>query len=258
MTLAPFRYICDLTYDFPDIGTWPWMTAFLVGPSTLLTAGHLVDSIPNFNRDLSFDHRRLTVFPGRRHAYKPFGGVRVKSYKRPKNYAPCASTDFMLLFLEKPLGREVGYWSFGYQRRGFDPVGTSTFAGGGLPLRPGVLKVNVCGYPDDKPPGRGCRRSVGRLCDPTFPDDAGRTKECGSYQYSAFNRTVALTDSNRIMTYLNDTCSGQSGSPVWVRRHSSKGGRVLLGVHICRVGSTANKCVFMHSGLRSFLRSNVR
>ena len=34
-----------------------------------------------------------------------------------------------------------------------------------------------------------------------------------------------------MLTYLNDTCPGHSGSPVWVRRHPSMGGRVLVGVH---------------------------
>ena len=55
---------------------------------------------------------------------------------------------------------------------------------------------------------------------------------------------------------------GHSGSPVWVRRHPSKGGRVLVAVHISRDDPTfpdkANRAVFIDKDVRKFIVSNTK
>lgn len=252
MKAAPFRYICDLEYDFPTIGRKPWMTGFLVGPSTVLTAGHLIDSVEA--TEGPFDARRIGVIPGRRGTYRPFASADCSGYKRRSDYSPVTPTDYMLLFLKKKIGNSVGYWGYSHKRQSFDALGTSTFQGGGLPKPAGRLKVNVCGYPDDKPTGQGCRKS-GKRCNQTGTTDPGRGALCGTYQYSAFDRTVSL--SGDMLRYENDTCSGNSGSPVWIKRSRWKGGRVLVGLHVGG-GSSSNVAVLINPALRAFLRANVR
>jgi len=257
MTRGPFRFICSLVYDFPRLGKWPVATGILVGPSTVLTVGHLQEIT-------GFDPGRLTAFPGKRGHYTPFAGSQAFSFKLPKGYESCGGSvsykDYMLVFLKDRIGDRTGYWTSKYKQWSFDPDrrGTSIYKGGGLPKRTGVLKVNVCGYPLDKPNGQGCRKS-GFRCNSTELGAPGRSRLCGSYQYSSFDQTIKLIEDGRTLEYRNDICTGQSGSPVWVKRHSSMGGRVLIGMQVCEYSNaTANLAVFMHRQLREFIRRNTK
>ena len=100
-----------------------------------------------------------------------------------------------------------------HSRRRGDAVGTSISAGP-LPLRAGRLSVNICGYPGDK----------------CLPIPRTRRRICGRHPYRAYDETVRLRGG--ILHYLNDTFFRMSGSPVWVRRHFSMGGRVMVAVHV--------------------------
>src|SRR5205085_7492535 len=119
----------------------------------------------------------------------------------------------------------------------------TTISAAPLPLSAGVLRVNLSGYPADRPSAArfGCR-TAGRnpRCHFARPGAAGRNRLCGAFQYRAYEKTVR--SSGGILTYLDDTCPGHSGSPVWVKRHPSMGGRVLVAIHIAGGGS-ANRSV---------------
>ena len=44
-TDAPFRYVCNFEYDLPAIGRRSICTGTLIGPRTVLTAGHCLASL---------------------------------------------------------------------------------------------------------------------------------------------------------------------------------------------------------------------
>ena len=71
---------------------------------------------------------------------------------------------------------------------------------------------------------------------------------------------IAVLLRGGMLHYLNDTCPGHSGSPVWVRRHPSMGGRVLVAVHVARddgIGVVANRSVLITPAVRQFIVANT-
>src|SRR2546423_746961 len=79
--------------------------------------------------------------------------------------------------------------------------------------------------------------------------------QCGTRQFRSYDRTVRI--SGGMLLYVNDTCPGHSGSPVWVRRHPSMGGRVLIGIHVAPAGSGANRAVLINRAIMSFIVANT-
>ena len=53
------------------------------------------------------------------------------------------------------------------------------------------------------------------------------------------------------------TKAGESGSPVWVKRHPSMGGRVMVGVHTGG-NTTANRGVRFTGPILDWIRANTR
>ncbi len=269
-TRVPFRYICSIEVNHPDVGDWiPWGTGTLIGPRTVLTAGHVLHD----EDDNKIPDARLRVIPGRNGATSPFGRSGVRNSELPVGaniYEPTTQTDYAIIHLDDPLGNTVGDWGRTYRPGPGGSTGTSMLTGP-LPLRAGVLKVNISGYPGDlADPGRpasmrrarrrgrllGCRSSASRRsCAARGFDAPGRSPLCGTYQYRSYNQTVRLHRATGILSYLNDTCGGHSGSPVWVRRHPSKGGRVLVGIHISArsLGGRGNRAVFIDDDVRDFI-----
>lgn len=234
----PFRYICQLSW--PEGLHTMGGSGILVGPRTILTAGHNLvrsDPTPAINRP-----QDMKIVPGRDGARKPFGETVGARFILPPGFIRRNASgtitgfriatrfDYAIVHLKDPLGSTAGYWGQNPRPSG-DSRGSSIT--GTLPLPPGRLSVNLSGYPVDKPWGT---------------------------QWSAFNRLQRRQ--NGLLLYENDTFGGHSGSPVWVTRHSSNGGRNLVGVHIrrFRVGGrpTFNAAVHLGQKERSFVSRNTR
>jgi glutamyl endopeptidase len=249
MTKAPFRYICNLEYNWPNFKPTAVGSGFLVGPSTLLTAGHVV---------VGKDPQRLRVIPGRRGEHEPFGRVAAKSVQLPPNYVSCGGDDptdfrdYAIVTLRSPIGEQAGYWSFEHRTRSYDTTGTS------ITTRPSIgrgVVCNVSGYPLDKPDKMGCGGG-GLRCNVTDIRAPSRNVLCGTHQYSSVGNTVQMLANNRVLVIDNDVCTGHSGSPVWIRRTAANGGRVCIGMWVCGA-ARGNSCVFMHKELRDFIRANA-
>jgi V8-like Glu-specific endopeptidase len=82
-----------------------------------------------------------------------------------------------------------------------------------------------------------------------------RSAACGTFQYRAYDATVRRN--GRTLYHVDDTYHGHSGSPVWVRRHPSMGGRVLVAVHVAG-GSKANEAVLIDDEILKFIIANTK
>lgn len=224
---APFRYICSF-----DRNGESWGTGTLIGPSTILTAAHV---IWDTDSDEAWDLTEQTIYaiPGRNGDSQPFGSAKVIKIIPAVGYnnsRAVTSSDYAIVQLDKPLGNTVGFWNYSHRKTKVDPIGTSILQGA-LPLPAGTLDVNLSGYPKDK---------------------------SGKHQYRSFNKTAKRADG--MLYYLNDSYSGHSGSPVWVKRHSSMGGRVLVAIHVGQGGATTknpNLAVALNDTIRKFIQDNT-
>jgi len=177
----PWRAVCSLIITARDGSRWIG-TGWLVGYRTVITAGHCV-----YMHSRGGWVRSIEVIPGRNGTNKPFGSGVSTSFcsvtgwtKKKKR-----SHDYAAIFLPRsfPIGKRVGY--FGYANLGYFSL-----------LR---LKVNLSGYPGDKPRGT---------------------------QWWHCRRIKFVT--SRTLVYNIDTAGGQSGAPVWRLKN---GKRHVVGIH---------------------------
>lgn len=220
---VPYRFICQIEVG----GLWRG-TGTLIGPRTVLTAAHVL--IPDYAKG------RMRITAGR-NEFRWLGVATVAEFQPMPEYKPDVSparTDVGLIHLNEAIGDEVGWWTAHHFRRFEDPRGTSILAGP-LPLPAGGVKVHLSGYPGDKP--AGC---------------AG--KRCGRVQYHTYDHTIKREAG--LLFYENDTYTGHSGSPVWVKRHRDNGGHVLVGIHKGETNRFGG-AVFISAGVRKFITDNT-
>jgi len=238
----PFRFICNIEFK-----GWPGCTGTLIAPSTVLTAGHCLRR---------FKASEIRVIPGRQGSLEPLPASGAARLFVMPGWSAVTPTDIGIIHLTHPIGKSVGYWSVPFRRMRGDDRGTS-ISTRPLPVEAGKLKINLSGYPADMPPsGKGCRTSAKTsLCHNTGLGAPGRSRLCGAYQYRAYDRTVAVK--GQLLHYLDDTCPGHSGSPVWVKRVPEHGGRVMVGVHL-GVSGGSNVAARITPAVMRFITAHLR
>ena len=254
---APYRWICNLEFQGRS-----WATGTLIGPRTVLTAGHNLVDPGGSGKLLKITEMR--VIPGRSGLVsEPFKGSIAKDFILFPGFQRGTRTDLGIIHLDDAIGDTVGFWTRELKKNSGDSIGTSILSGS-LPVSAGKLKVTISGYALDRPSGHehGCRDYKKQLAVRCWQSKnvASRSLQCGTFQYQSFDLTVK--HSSGLLHYLNDTCPGESGSPVWVTRSSSVGGRVLVAVHIGRddseVRHRTNIGVLIDSTVRQFIVDNTK
>lgn len=134
-TAYPWRTICSLRITARDGSRWIG-TGWLVGPRTVITAGHVV-----YMHSRGGWVRSIEVTPGRNAANRPFGFCNATNFHSVKGWTRKRkrSHDYGAIILPRDCryGSQLGY--FGYANLNF----FSLFN----------LNVNLSGYPGDKPSG---------------------------------------------------------------------------------------------------------
>jgi len=177
---APWRMVCSIRAWYGDrLATFG--TGWLAGPSTVVTAGHIVYfpnlvGVPRNKRWAT----AVQVVPGQnggQSAAPPMmirGGGRfevLEQWYYANEHLPDPNYDLACIHLTSPIGLRLGTFSFGaVQTDRLENVG-----------------VNITGYP---------------------------TNHGGTVQFNHRDR-VLHADSNRLF-YATDASQGQSGSPAWI------------------------------------------
>jgi len=187
----PWRTICSLRMEAGD-GSRFIGSGVLVGPRTVVTAGHCV----YFHRHGGFA-KEIEVIPGRDGGVRPFGAVFASRFYTVRGWVDerLSDFDYGAVLLPTDLGERVG-------TMGFASLATGTLRN---------LMVNNAGYPGDRP----------GAAEPGDPPT-------GTTMWWNASQVAEVTDSK--IGYTLDTFGGQSGSPVW-RYVSSSGQRAIVGLH---------------------------
>lgn len=235
-TVAPYRYVCSLDHNGK-----PHCTGTLIGPRTVLTAGHCLDDFPA---------NEMRAVPGRRGSREPFRHARAAAYQPAPGFVSTTATDYGAVILRDPIGNRTGWWTFDHHRWPGDRLGTSVHQGSLSPPVAG-LTVSISGYPCDLP----ARTHLGGRRDRCF----SRRVRKGTVQYQDTSATVGVT-AGGILEYTNDTYHCMSGSGVWLPRDAARGGRVLVAVHVSgdrpSTPPRANGGVLIQGSILDFVRAH--
>jgi glutamyl endopeptidase len=134
-TSNPWRWICALRIKAKDGSNWIG-TGWLVGPRTVITAGHCI-----------FIHNRggwvssVEVIPGMNGAQRPYGSGVATSFRSVSGWTQNQNRNFdygaIILPSNKAFGNQLGFF-------GYAALGDSSLQG---------ITLNLSGYPGDKPSG---------------------------------------------------------------------------------------------------------
>ncbi|HRH61078.1 MAG TPA: hypothetical protein PL045_10940, partial [Chitinophagaceae bacterium] len=236
--------ICNLVFKNDRNAQLEGGTGFFIGPKTIMTAAHGIwdrvfgSKISNENIIISPARNGPNVFPFKNDP-DGFASFNPVDTILPSGFTASdllTAKDYAILHIERPIGEITGY--FGQGITAIDKLGSSILQGKlSMPIK--QQDLNICGYP-------------GNIDDKT-----------GSRQYLSYNYGFEFLDGGKIITYLNDTSGGMSGSPIWIKRSADNGGRIIVGIHIDhgtqikRGYSKFNRGVFITDEVRSFIQQNT-
>lgn len=257
---APWRYICQIRVKgrFSGTGT-------LIGPRTILTAAHVVWQLDWTKNPVEgikpLSAGDITIFQGRcGFDWLQKTPLQVEKIVLPSELQKLANAstrwrllsnrehsflDYAILHLKDPASKfdnKVMYWTFKHHVWNRDDrPGHSIWSKPG-PFSSGI-PVNVAGYPGDK----GYK---------SYP----ATK--GDFPFWDLDKTIRfIKDAKgtpRLMDYLGDVTPGMSGSPVFMKRDQSMGGRVLVGIQSTMLQPKHSTAVFINSEVQNFIKRNTK
>ncbi|MBO3636667.1 serine protease [Bacillus subtilis] len=104
----PYRAVCELIITTAD-GRKGTGTGWLVGPRTVITAGHCV-----FDNDTEQWHKSIEVIPARDHTKEPFGRFESQTFWSVEGWVKHGDQkyDYGAIILDTDIGNKTGYWGF--------------------------------------------------------------------------------------------------------------------------------------------------
>lgn len=134
-TSIPWRWICALRIKAKDGSNWIG-TGWLVGPRTVITAGHCV-----YIHDRGGWVSSIEVIPGCNGATRPYGSGTATAFRSVTGWTSSRNRNYdygaMILPSHKAYGNQLGYF-------GYASLSESSLLN---------LTLNLSGYPGDKPSG---------------------------------------------------------------------------------------------------------
>jgi glutamyl endopeptidase len=134
-TAMPWRWICALRITAANNTNWIG-TGWLVGPRTVITAGHCV-----FMHNQGGWVKRVEVIPACNGAQRPYGSATATSFRSVTGWTQGSNRSYdygaIILPSANKYGNQLGYF-------GYASLSTTSLMG---------LTLNLSGYPGDKPSG---------------------------------------------------------------------------------------------------------
>jgi V8-like Glu-specific endopeptidase len=226
--MSPWRMICSIRVtrgDLTNVGT-----GFMIGPRTLLTAGHVLVSPDNPHLPT-----RVQVIPGlngERTPYRSHSAERFSVHpKWSKEFSPAC--DVALIHLGQNLGDELGWFRV-------DAKAPTEMIG---------HWVHVTGYPAEKKEARGQETSVPLS-----------RQACQLWHHAA---PIDRFEVGRVF-YRVDTTEGQSGAPIYLLDEDQNYATpTAVGIHAYGTRGTpssrapANSGVWFNPAILDFIAKNL-